>query len=200
MDSGFSTFDAMIRTCRRTSAVLVATIHGRAGDDGLARDIVATEGLGYVDAIVEGTRILARATAFSGSELRAIVRIAGIPEPPAAGSPDEVAASIEATHWGSELRAVDPLVLLAAGHARIVFGNIPRLPQVLVTWPGHHRSYADIPVPRSAAELIERSEELERVLWSVATGGVRPTEPLRRTVAYFEVASRIDVSGSFAAA
>lgn len=200
MDSGFAAFDAMIRTCRRTSAVLVASIQGRAGDDEVGREIVATEGLDYVDAIAEGTRLLARATAFSGSELRAIVRFAGITGPPAPGSPEALAATIEAGRERAELRPVDPRLLLAAGHARVVFGRIPTLPPVLVTWPGRHHSYADIPVPRTAAELIVRTEELERVLWSVASGDARPSEPLRRTVAYFETAARFDVGGGFAAA
>jgi hypothetical protein len=200
MDSGFGAFDAMIDTCRRTRAVLVASIHGRAGDGELAREIVATESLDYVDAIAEGTRILARATAFSGSELRAIVRFAGITPPPPPGSPDAVAASIEAAHDRTGPLAVDPLVLLAAGHARVVFAQIPALPPMLVTWPSRNRTYADIPVPRSAVEMIERTEELERVLWGVAEGDARPSEPLRRTLAYFEAASRFGVRGGFAPA
>jgi hypothetical protein len=89
--------------------------------------------------------------------------------------------------------------MLAAGHARVVFSIIPRLPADAVAWPTQPRTYADIPVPRSEGELMLRAEELVRVVWRVAAGDARRDEPLRRTLAFFEAGSRLSFRGFQAA-
>ena len=90
--------------------------------------------------------------------------------------------------------------MLAAGHARVVFSVIPQLPPEAVAWPHRHRTYADIPVPRSEAELMIRAEELARVVWRVAAGDERRDEPLRRTLAFYEAGARLSFRGMFRAA
>jgi hypothetical protein len=207
--TAFSSFDRLIETCRRTRAVLVAVTHERSGDGNAVRAIVAHEALNHVDAILDGLTFLARARSFTSEELRSLVRRAGIIEPPPRGSPDALAAEREvaaerssrdvAGDWPT-VRRVDGATILAAGHARVVFSVIPTLPPEAVAWPRPHRTYADIPVPRSETELLERVEELARVLWRVAEGDDRRDEPLRRTLAFYEAGSRLSVRGGFAAA
>jgi hypothetical protein len=212
----FSSFDRLIETCRRTRAVLVAVTHERADDGEAVRAIVAREALLHIDAVLDGLTLLARTASFTDPELRELVRRAGIVAPARAGSPDAIAAEREAANEvareamnggpsaaggiRSTLRAVDSRTMLAAGHARVVFSVIPALPPEAVAWPRAHRTYADIPVPRSESELLLRVEELARVLWRVAEGDDRRDEPLRRTLAFYEAGSRLSVRGLFAAA
>lgn len=208
--SPFSSFERLVQTCRRTRAVLVAVTHERAGDGDVVRSIVAHEALAHVDAVLDGLTLLSRAGSYTPEELRTLVRRAGIVEPPRAGSPEAAVAEREialerVAHPGSAfdppaIRRVDGRTILAAGHARVVFSVIPTLPPEAVAWPRGHRTYADIPVPRSEAELLERVEELARVLWRVAEGEDRRDEPLRRTLAFYEAGSRLSVRGGFAAA
>jgi hypothetical protein len=220
-DAGFSSFDRLIQVCRRTRAVLVAVTHERAGDGAAVRSIVALEALRHVDAVLDGITLLARTGSFTGPELRELVRRAGIGEPPRPGSPEARAAEHEAAPAQDvasargagapgapelsptdrpQLRAVDGATMLAAGHARVVFSVIPWLPPEAVAWPRAHRTYADIPVPRTESELLTRVEELARVLWRVAEGDDRRDESLRRTLAFYEAGSRLSVRGGFAAA
>jgi hypothetical protein len=76
-----------------------------------------------------------------------------------------------------------------------VLGFIPYLPDAAVGWPlsRARHSYVDIPTPADAAERIARIEEIERVLWRLATG-VSPAadEPWRRTFAFFEAGAWFD--------
>jgi hypothetical protein len=89
--------------------------------------------------------------------------------------------------------------MLAAGHARVLFSMIPRLPPEAIGWPSQRRTYADIPVPRSERELLLRTEELGRVVWRVAAGDERRDEPLRRTLAFYEAGARLSFRGFQAA-
>ncbi len=208
--SPFASFERLVQTCRRTRAVLVAVTHERAGDGDEVRSIVAREALAHVDAVLDGLTFLSRAGAYTSEELRTLVRRAGIVEPPRAGSPEAAVGEHESAMERDAIRAsgfdlvairrVDGQTILAAGHARVVFSVIPTLPPEAVAWPRAHRTYADIPVPRSEAELLERVEELARVLWRVAEGEDRRDEPLRRTLAFYEAGSRLSVRGGFAAA
>lgn len=80
--------------------------------------------------------------------------------------------------------------LLAFGHAYTALAFLPRLPADRITYPGRP-TYADIPVPRTPGETLERIDELETVLTQAT---VRPCqalhpEPLRRTYGYFEVSA-----------
>jgi hypothetical protein len=202
--SWFPAFDHLLDTCRRTRSALLAVVHDEADDDA-AREVLAREALVHVDAVLEGLVLLARTAQFSSEELRALVQRAGIISPARPGTPDARAAELErvaereAAPDGPRLRAIDGRTMLAAGHARVVFSVIPRLPTEAVTWPANLRSYADIPVPRSEGELMLRAEELARVVWRVAAGDARRDEPLRRTLAFFDAGSRLSFRGFQAA-
>jgi hypothetical protein len=81
--------------------------------------------------------------------------------------------------------------VLAFAHATIALGILPQLPPELVTYPGSHRSYADIPAPRTPGEVLARIEELEQVVWEAAerpVADVQP-DPLRRTYGFFETSA-----------
>lgn len=195
----FAAFDDLVETCRRTRAALVAVVHERSGDGEMVRAIIADDGLGHVDAVRAGLTALARASQFRPTELRDLVRREGIGEPPRDG-PEALAAAAEAAHCHPPLLPADGDKILAAGHARIVFSVIPTLPPEAVTWPRVHRTYADIPTPRTEAELFERVDELARVLWRVAEGRPRHDEPMRRALAFYETGSRLSLRGGFTAA
>ncbi len=64
--------------------------------------------------------------------------------------------------------------VLAFAHAAVALGSMPRLPAFEVTFPLAGRTYADIPVPHTPGETLERIEEIEAV---IARGA---EEPLRR--------------------
>jgi hypothetical protein len=200
--TSFSAFDHLLDTCRRTRAALLAVVHDQERDGAIVRDVLAREALTHVEAVLDGLVLLARTGQYSREELRALVRRAGIVAPARPGTPDAVAAEQEAAHNRPALRAIDGRMMLAAGHARVVFSVIPRLPPEAVAWPLRQGapSYADIPVPRSEGELLVRAEELARVLWRVAAGDERRDEPLRRTLAFYEAGARLSVRGGFLAA
>jgi hypothetical protein len=197
--TSFSAFDRLLDTCRRTHAVLHAVVHDEARDGAAVRDLLAREALTHVEAVIEGLVLFARTGQFSADELRALVRRAGIVAPALPGSLEARAAAQESTYDRPGLRAVDGRTMLAAGHARVVFSVIPNLPPEAISWPRRHRSYADIPVPHSEAELLLRAEELARVVWRVATGDERHDEPLRRTLAFYEAGARLSFRGFQAA-
>jgi hypothetical protein len=196
--TSFATFDHLLDTCRRTRLALLAVLQDRDRDQSV-RDVLAREALSHVEVVLEGLIVLGRTGQFSPEELRALVQRAGIVAAPRPGTPDARAAEEEAARVLPRLRAVDGRMMLAAGHARVVFSVIPRLPPDAVAWPREPRSYADIPVPRSEAEIMLRAEELARVVWRVATGDERRDEPLRRTLAFYEAGARLSFRGFLAA-
>ena len=198
--SSFSAFDHLLDTCRRTRAALLAVVHDQERDGEIVRDVLVREALTHVEVVLDGLVLLARTGQFSTEELRALVRRAGIVAPARPGTPEAIAAEREAVHDQPRLRAIDGRMMLAAGHARVVFSVIPQLPPEVVAWPRQHRTYADIPVPRSESELMLRAEELARVLWRVAAGDERRDEPLRRTLAFYEAGARLSFRGGFRAA
>ncbi len=82
--------------------------------------------------------------------------------------------------------------VLAFAMAAIALSIMPKLPPEAVTFPLKRLfpvpSYADIPVPKTPAEVWERLEEVERVVYMA---GIRPLRtlhpsPLRRAYAFFE--------------
>ena len=196
--SWFPAFDHLLETCRRTRAALLATLREDRQDDAV-RDVLARDTLDHVEAVLDGIVLLARTGQFSSEELRALVQRAGIVAPARPGTPEGRAAEVEVAHNRPALRAVDGRTMLAAGHARVVFSVIPRLPAESIAWPIPPRTYADIPVPRSEGELMLRAEELARVVWRVAAGDSHRDEPLRRTLAFFEAGSRLSFRGFQAA-
>ncbi len=78
--------------------------------------------------------------------------------------------------------------IIAYQHALVALGILPRLPAQAITFPQPRLTYADVPVPAAPGEMLERIEEIERVLYQA---GIAPMErlafgPLRRTYAFFE--------------
>lgn len=71
-------------------------------------------------------------------------------------------------------------------HAVIALGVLPRLPSNVVTFPGG--KYADIPVPGTPGETLNRLEELENTIWAAATEpiGALSRGAVRRTYGFFE--------------
>ncbi|RME62833.1 MAG: hypothetical protein D6790_05675 [Caldilineae bacterium] len=84
--------------------------------------------------------------------------------------------------------------LMAFGMAIVALGALPRLPDEEVTFPVSQRqppTYADIPVPQTPAEILQRIEELEEIIWQLAVSAPaevvrRRYDPLRRTYGFFE--------------
>jgi hypothetical protein len=197
--TSFSAFDHLLDTCRRTHAALHAVVHEQARDGEAVRDQLAREALSHVEAVLEGLVLLTRTGQFSSEELRTLVRRAGIIAPARPGTADDRAAAQEAIHDRPGLRTIDGRTMLAAGHARVVFSVIPSMPPEAISWPRRPRSYADISAPHSEAELLDRAEELARVVFRVAAGDARRDEPLRRTLAFYEAGSRLSFRGFLAA-
>ena len=80
--------------------------------------------------------------------------------------------------------------LLEFAHAYTALAFLPRLPTPHITYPGRP-TYADIAIPRTPGEILERIDELEAVL---SRASIQPRralhpEPLRRTYGYFEVSA-----------
>src|SRR3989304_4255979 len=99
---------------------------------------------------------------------RARLRAGGFGPLPDGGAPEARAALIEALQARSGVGGVRELVpapsepLTAVGHARLVFAFLPRTPPAAVHFPAGRRTYADIPVPRSAGERAMRLAALGR--------------------------------------
>lgn len=84
--------------------------------------------------------------------------------------------------------------LLAFGMAAVAMGMLPRLPNSEITFPKSYRkppTYADIPVPNTPAQMLQRIEEIEQMIWQINTHDLvdlveRRYDPLRRTYGFFE--------------
>jgi hypothetical protein len=81
--------------------------------------------------------------------------------------------------------------LIAFAHSYATFGLMPTLPPDEVTFPQQRRTYADIHAPRTPGEVLERIEELERV---VTEAELEPLDHidhnrLRRTYGFFETSA-----------
>jgi hypothetical protein len=81
--------------------------------------------------------------------------------------------------------------LLAYNHALVALATLPRLPAEAVTFPQQRPTYADVSAPVLPAEMLERIEEIERIIYQAE---VTPSQrlaydPLRRTYAFFEASS-----------
>ncbi|NIN68522.1 MAG: hypothetical protein GTO63_28210 [Anaerolineae bacterium] len=81
--------------------------------------------------------------------------------------------------------------IIAYQHALVAMGVLPRLPAEAVTFPQSPPTYADLSVPGSPGELLERIEEIEHVVYraSVIPLDELAIDPLRRTYAFFEASS-----------
>ena len=205
--TGFAEFDRLAVLFRRTRELLdmiVATGELPAG----ATEVIAKETLPHVEDIEEGFRVSLRASAAELAELRALVVRAGLGATEPSSAAEERAALIETMHDVARTSAAPPGILqppvrclAALQHARLVFALLPGTAERDVHYPVGRRTYADISPPRTAAELAERIEELERSLWAVATQRApRLTDGrYRRTYGFFDTAARISGPGFLAA-
>lgn len=144
------------------------------------------EPLAHLTDVREGFLLSLRAEAVDPGELREIVRY--------------TLGTIDWRGWLEELGLelledetiyLPRLQLLAFAHSYLTLALLPRLPRRQITFP-QPRSYADIPVPRRPGEVLERIEELERVLTRVqarASTGWFTGDVLRRTYGFFETSA-----------
>lgn len=81
--------------------------------------------------------------------------------------------------------------LLAYNHALVALATLPRLPAEAITFPQQRPTYADVSAPVLPAEMLERIEEIERIIYQaeVMPGQRLAYDPLRRTYAFFEASS-----------
>lgn len=200
--SGFAEFDRLTAIFQRTRDLLDAlTATGDLPDGGT--DLLATQTLPHVEDMEAGFHIWLRAGASELAELRQLVMRAGLGAVMPHGRAEERAALIEAiqamTGAGGEREIAPPPArrLAAIDHARLVFALIPQTPVSDVHYPAGLRTYGDISPPRTPTELVERIEELERLVWTIATG-VRPRLSdggYRRTYGFFDTAANVSGRG-----
>ena len=81
--------------------------------------------------------------------------------------------------------------LVVYNHALVALASLPHLPAEAITFPQKRPTYADLTAPSVPGELLERIEELERVIYQAE---VMPTKkpaygPFRRTYAFFEAST-----------
>ncbi|MGZ6268937.1 MAG: hypothetical protein ACXWMU_00020 [Candidatus Limnocylindrales bacterium] len=200
--SGFVEFDRLMELVRRTHAVLDAVAGERSLPTGGA-DYLTSRTLPHFEGMRAGFQGWLRTEMADLAELRYLVLQGGaIPAPPS-NAAERRAAVLEAlfeSRLHGERRSLTAEAwqgLSALAHARLVFGLLPRLPQGAVRFPAGRRSYADIAVPRSPAELAARIEEIERELWRTATGRASQHEDpaFRRTYGFFDAADRLRRDG-----
>ncbi|MFN8455849.1 MAG: hypothetical protein U0401_14485 [Anaerolineae bacterium] len=78
--------------------------------------------------------------------------------------------------------------LVAFNHAFIALAVLPRLPASVITFPQKRPSYADVPTPALPHELLNRLDEIERVIYQAEAMPNKSLEynSFRRTYAFFE--------------
>jgi hypothetical protein len=87
--------------------------------------------------------------------------------------------------------------LLAYSMAAVALGYLPHLPSSQITFPYSYSNpptYADIPKPDSAGEMLWRIEEVEQMLWQLMAGDLQSLlehryGALRRTYGFFETSA-----------
>lgn len=196
--SGFSDFDRLGVVFGRTLALLQAVMVTGDLPDG-ASEVLATETLPHIEDVEAGFRVRLRATETNLEDLRTLVLQSGLGLPEPRDTAEARAALIEAMQaragaGGERTLAASPSRGLAAlEHARLVFALMPSTPSPAVRYPAGRRTYADIPAPRSAVELVGRIEELERRLWQVAAGRIPgPAEAsYRRVYGFFDIGDQL---------
>jgi hypothetical protein len=89
-----------------------------------------------------------------------------------------------------EVKAIDNQ-LIAYQHAAMAFGALRNLPTEVITFPQPRPTYVDILVPTTPGQMLERIEEIERVIYRA---GIVPLDHIafgavRRTYAFFEASA-----------
>lgn len=201
----FEDFDRLAGLFGRTRAVLDEILaQGRISSG--TSSLLAGETLPHIEDVEAGFRARLRASEGSREELRALILQGGLGPATVRDGPEARAALIEAMQALSGAGGPRRLVtaegrrLAALEHARIALAVVPLTESIDVRFPGRP-SYADIAAPRGPAELAARIEEVERVIWRVATGARRDTRGAawRRVYAFFDAGERLSSRGPSAA-
>ena len=81
--------------------------------------------------------------------------------------------------------------LIAFNHALVALATLPQLPAEAITFPQQQATYADLTAPSIPTELLERIEELERVIYQAELMPAKMPDyaPFRRTYAFFEAST-----------
>ncbi len=141
--------------------------------------------LGHLGNVREGFIVTVRASAArSPSELRDLVQHVLVDW----SWLEQLGLSWEAGPSRVELPVAQ---VLSFAHASVALGTLPHIPPEVISFPQPRASYADIPVPHSPGEWLERIEELET---TIAQVGERPAatlarDRLRRTFGYFDASA-----------
>jgi hypothetical protein len=195
-DWGFAEFDHLALVFTHARAVLDEVLStGDVSAD--ASQVLATETLPHIEDVEAGFHSRLRAADTSIEETRLLVQRAGMVVPNGVGeSRAALIEQMQALSGAGGDRQVQPAStkrMAALHHARVVFALIPDTPAQDVHFPGLRASYADIPVPRTAVEFVERVEEIERILWRIAAGAPRGRHDgaSRRVYGFFDVGERL---------
>lgn len=205
--SGFADFDRLVELVTRTQALLDSFLDEGALPPGGA-DYLARRTLPHLEGARTGFQSWLRAEMAGLPELHYLTFGAvGVAASPPQTDAERRAALLESL-LEARLLGADPAPrppraaegsagLAALTHARLVLGMLPRTPPDEVRYPSARRTYADIPVPRGPAELLDRIEEIERELWRTATGHAAPRRDpaFRRTYGFFDAAERLHRHG-----
>lgn len=81
--------------------------------------------------------------------------------------------------------------LVAYNHALVALAVLPRLPADVVTFPQRRPTYRDLNLPPAPTAILERIEEIERVIYQAEVMPARRLayHPFRRTYAFFEAST-----------
>jgi hypothetical protein len=201
--TGFAEIDRLIELVARTRLLLDAVVDRGVLPKGGA-DFLAARTLPHLEEVRAGFRGALRSDWAGLAELQYVIlqdaELRAALRPPSTPAERRAALLEAVVEERAQQRQRRPAIrgarlwpLIALAHARIVFALLPRLPSTAVRFPWGPRTYADIPVPRGPAELVQRIDELERELWWTATGRLpHPGDPaLRRTYGFFDVADQI---------
>ncbi|MFQ5611558.1 MAG: hypothetical protein ACE5H9_05440 [Anaerolineae bacterium] len=78
--------------------------------------------------------------------------------------------------------------LIAYNHAVVALATLPHLPLQAVTFPQARKGYVDVLPPTRSDQVLERIEEIERVIYQAGMMPLNTLDyhPFRRTYAFFE--------------
>jgi hypothetical protein len=206
--SGFPELDRVLELVRHTRELLDGHVDAGTLPEGGA-DYLTSTTLTHLEGVQSGFTGWLRSDAADPAELRWILRrAAAFRVHPAISTADQTAATAEieaeriaAARIGRampRLRGAEGWDLAALAHARVVLAWIPRVPEDKVRFRAGRRTYADIASPRTPAELADRIDEIERLLWRIVTGRQpKPADPaFRRTYGFFDTADTLGL-GAF---
>ncbi len=202
--SGFPDLDHLLALARRTRELLDDVVVERVLPDD-ATSFLEHVTLPHLEGVQAGFVGWLRSEAAELAELQYLIRQTAELRAGAPRSAAEHRAALAEVHAERALadqsgrppvppvRRARPWDLAALAHARVVLAVLPRIPDERVRYRAGRRTYRDIPVPRSPAELALRIAELEQQLWRVVMH--RPAEPvdpaLRRTYGFFDAAEQL---------